>query len=159
VPLVARPREPVVLAPEGVVHDVTLFSTVLRHADLSIVVIPNRKIVGEILHNFGTVRQIHLTVSVPHGSDLDAVLALVRDVVTANPRVLPQPAPVIGVGQIEVAGIRIGIHPWVQVPDVVIAEGEVYRALIERFGSAGIAAPVPLHEVKLVNSGGIKDSS
>jgi small conductance mechanosensitive channel len=144
---------------KGDVATIELFSTTLLHPDQSRIIIPNRKIVGEILHNFGTVRQIHLTVSVPHGSDLDAVLALVREVVTANPRVLPQPAPVIGVGQIEVAGIRIGIHPWVRVPDVVIAEGEVYRALVERFGSAGIAAPVPRHEVRLVNSSGIKDSS
>jgi len=73
--------------------------------------------------------------------------------------VLPQPAPVIGVAQIEIGGIRIGVHPSVRVPDVVPAEGELYRALVERFGSAGIAAPVPRHEVKLLNDGGLKQSS
>src|SRR5215510_7216259 len=100
----------------GDVSTIELFSTTLVHPDHSRIIIPNRKIVGEILHNFGTLRQIHLTVSVPHGSDLDAVLALARDVVVANSRVLPQPAAVIGVAQIEVGGIRIGIHPWVRVP-------------------------------------------
>jgi small conductance mechanosensitive channel len=144
---------------KGDVATIELFSTTLVHPDQSRIIIPNRKIVGEILHNFGTVRQIHLTVSVPHGSDLDAVLALARDVVAANSRVLPQPAPVIGVTQIEIGGIRIGVHPSVRVPDVVPAEGELYRALVERFGSAGIAAPVPRHEVKLLNDGGLKQSS
>src|SRR5580698_214260 len=38
---------------EGVVHTITLFSTTLQHADRSMVIIPNRKIVGEILHNYG----------------------------------------------------------------------------------------------------------
>src|SRR5262245_27193731 len=36
---------------EGRVEAIDLFSTSLSHADLSKVVIPNRKIVGEILHN------------------------------------------------------------------------------------------------------------
>jgi small conductance mechanosensitive channel len=98
-------------------------------------------------------RQLHLSVAVAHGSDLGAVLALVREVVAANPRVLPQPAALIGVAQIEAAGVRIGVNPWVKVPDVVVAEAEIYRTLVERFGAAGIAVPLPRQEVQLVNSG------
>jgi small conductance mechanosensitive channel len=109
--------------------------------------------VGEILHNFGTIRQLHLSVVVPHGSDLAAVLALTRDVVAANPRVLPQPEAVIGVAQVELNGVRVGVNPWVRVPDVVLAEGELYRALVERFGAVGIPAPLPKQEIHLVNSG------
>src|SRR5215468_6869398 len=65
----------------GVRGDVTvieLFSTTLVHPDRSRVIIPNRKIVGEILHNFGTLCQLHLAAMVPHGSDLAAVLAMAR---------------------------------------------------------------------------------
>ena len=36
---------------EGRVEAIELFTTVLSHADMSKVVVPNRKIVGEILHN------------------------------------------------------------------------------------------------------------
>jgi small conductance mechanosensitive channel len=137
---------------KGDVSTIELFSTTLVHPDQSRIIIPNRKIVGEILHNFGTMRQLHLSVAVPHGSDLGTVLGLVRDVVGANPRVLPQPAAVIGVAQIEPAGVRIGVNPWVKVPDVVAAEAELYRALVDRFGSAGIGVPLPRQEVQLVNS-------
>src|SRR5687768_13916347 len=38
---------------EGRVETISLFNTVLSHVDRSRVVIPNRKISGEILHNFG----------------------------------------------------------------------------------------------------------
>src|SRR4026207_976923 len=81
---------------KGDVATIELFSTTLLHPDRSRIIIPNRKIVGEILHNFGMVRQIHLTVSVPTGLAPDAGLALVRDVVSANPRGLAQPAPGVG---------------------------------------------------------------
>src|SRR5664279_2282854 len=38
---------------QGQVKTIELFTTTLLHADRSRVVIPNRKIVGEILHNYG----------------------------------------------------------------------------------------------------------
>src|SRR5581483_3625149 len=41
---------------EGTVESITLFNTTLGHPDRSRVVIPNRKITGEILHNFGKIR-------------------------------------------------------------------------------------------------------
>jgi len=44
---------------EGQVEAIDLFSTRLSHPDRSIVVVPNRKIVGEILHNYGAIRQLN----------------------------------------------------------------------------------------------------
>src|SRR6266704_3781873 len=127
----------------GDVATVELFSTTLVHPDQSRIVIPNRKIVGEILHNFGTMRQLHLALMVPHGSDLTLALATAREVVGADPRVLAEPAAAIGIAQVEIGGVRIGVNPWVRVPDVASVEPELYKALTERFRAAGIAAPLP----------------
>ena len=136
----------------GDVAAIELFSTTLVHTDRSRIIVPNRKIVGEILHNFGTVRQLHLALVVPHASDLTGVLAVAHDVVTANRRVLDDPAPVIGIAQIEAAGIRIGVNPWVRVADVSDAEAELYKALAERFRAAGIDAPPLRHEVRVLDA-------
>jgi small conductance mechanosensitive channel len=141
-----------VVGMKGDVHTIELFSTTLLHPDRSRIIIPNRKIVGEILHNFGNTRQIHLAVMVPHGSDLTAVLAMVREVVVANPRVLADPDPVVGVAQLELAGVRVGVNPWVRVPDVVAAEAELYRALADRFAASGIKVPLPKQEVRVLMS-------
>src|SRR5215831_7477816 len=46
---------------EGLVEVITLFSTTLAHPDQSRVIIPNRKIAGEILHNYGTIRQLDVS--------------------------------------------------------------------------------------------------
>ena len=138
----------------GVRGDVTtieLFSTTLVHPDRSRIIIPNRKIVGEILHNFGTLRQLHLTILVPHGSDLAAALTIARDVVAADPRVVSDPAPFVGVAQIESTGVRLGVHPWVQVSDVVAAEAALYQTLAERFRAAGIGIPLSRHEVRVLD--------
>jgi small conductance mechanosensitive channel len=141
-----------VVGMKGDVHTIELFSTTLLHPDRSRIIIPNRKIVGEILHNFGNTRQIHLAVMVPHGSDLAAVLTMVREVVVANPRVLADPDPVVGVAQLELAGVRLGVNPWVRVPDVVAAEAELYRALADRFATSGVKVPIMRQEVRLLTS-------
>src|SRR5439155_1083446 len=54
----------------GRVVTIELFSTKLLQLDLSRVVIPNRRIVGEILHNYGTIRQLELKVGVSYGANL-----------------------------------------------------------------------------------------
>ncbi len=56
---------------EGEVLDISLFATTLRHADLSRVVIPNRKIAGEILHNYGEIRQLDLRIALAYAMDLE----------------------------------------------------------------------------------------
>ena len=78
----------------GQVVTIELFSTKLLQLDLSRVVIPNRRIVGEILHNYGTKRQLELKVGVSYGANVDEVLGIVKEVVAANPRVLKEPQAV-----------------------------------------------------------------
>ncbi|HET7201748.1 MAG TPA: mechanosensitive ion channel family protein [Steroidobacteraceae bacterium] len=128
---------------EGVVHDISLFSTVLRHADLSIVVIPNRKIVGEILHNYGEIRQLQLNVGVAYGTNLETAVAAVREVLEANPRVLKDPAPLVQAAALGDFSINIAIKPWVAVKDFGRAPGEINPDVLRVFAERGIEIPLP----------------
>jgi len=65
---------------EGQVAEISLASTTLTHPDRSRVVIPNRKVVGEILHNYGQIRQAQVEVRVAYDTDLNQVLAAIREV-------------------------------------------------------------------------------
>lgn len=134
----------------GQVDIIALFSTTLVHHDRSRIVIPNRKIVGEILHNYGTVRQLSLTVGVAYGTNLNQALGAIREVLAANARVLKDPAPVVGVTALGDSAITIGIGPWVSVADEVPAPGEIYQAVLERFRAARIEVPFPQREVRLL---------
>jgi small conductance mechanosensitive channel len=75
---------------------VQLFTTTLSHPDQSRIVIPNRKIVGEILHNYGHVRQLDLSVGVAYGTNLKEAIAVVREILEGNARVLKQPQAGVG---------------------------------------------------------------
>ena len=139
---------------EGRVEAITLFSTKLSHPDRSIVVIPNRKIVGEILHNYGTLRQLNLTVGVAYDTDMARALQAIDEVLKANPRVLRDPEPVVRVTALADFSVNIAVRPWAQVTEAGIAASELNRAILERFRAVGIQIPFPQREVRLLGSAG-----
>jgi small conductance mechanosensitive channel len=137
----------------GQVKTIELFSTTLLHPDLSRVVIPNRKIVGEIMHNYGNIRQLDMTVGIAYSSNLNEVVGVIREVLAANPRVLKEPAPWIGIMQLGGSSINIAVKPWATIPDFGAAQAEIYQAIVDRFHEKGISIPFPQREVRLLEKG------
>jgi small conductance mechanosensitive channel len=136
---------------EGVVLEISILSTVLGHADLSRVVIPNRKIAGEILHNYGRIRQLGIEIRVSLENNLEYVLSVIREVLKANVRVLQDPPPVVNVRRLSDASAVIGICPWVGVTDYGPAAGEICLGVVEAFRLRGIEIPAPLREVRVLS--------
>jgi small conductance mechanosensitive channel len=137
---------------EGVVESVTLFNTTLGHVDLSHVVVPNRKVVGEILHNYGRIRQVEVTIGVAYDSDLASVLELIRTVLQANPRVLREPQPIVQPRQFGDSAVSIAVQPWVAVQDQVSVSGELHAAVLAALRAHGVVIPAPQREVRLIGA-------
>ena len=135
----------------GQVTDIDLFSTTLLHADNSRVIVPNRKIVGEILHNYGNIRQLDLTAGVAYSADLTLALSIVNDILQKTPAVLKDPAPVVGIAALNESSIVIAIKPWVKVEDFVPAQAAIYQAVIESFRDRKIEIPVSRRDIRLLN--------
>jgi small conductance mechanosensitive channel len=140
------------LGVEGQVMTIALFATTLQHADRSRVVIPNRKIVGEILHNYGTIRQLSLSVGVSYDTNITETLAVIREILDKNPRVLKEPAAGVGVTALADSSVNIAISPWVSVTDFGAAGGELNKAILEEFRAKGIGMPFPQREIRLLNT-------
>jgi small conductance mechanosensitive channel len=136
---------------EGRVESIDLFTTHLSHPDRSIVVVPNRKIVGEILHNYGEIRQLDLKLEIVRGADLERALAAVDEAVAGSARVLREPAAVIGVAQLGAGTIGIAVKPWAKVTDYVAAGGELNLTIVEKLRAAGVDYPMSARNVRLVN--------
>jgi small conductance mechanosensitive channel len=137
---------------EGRVESITLFSTKLSHPDRSVVIIPNRKIVGEILHNYGTLRQLNLSVGVAYDTDIGHALRVIDEVLANNPRIMKDPAPVVRVTTLGDSSVTIAVRPWAQVIEAGVAGSEVVRAILEQFRAAGIKIPFPQREVRMLEA-------
>lgn len=139
-----------IVGEEGDVAQISLFSTILTHPDRSRVVIPNRKIVGEILHNFGQIRQLNLSVGVSYDTDLTQAVGSIREILARNPRVLQEPAPEIGVAVLADSCVNIAIKPWVAVKNFGLTGGEINQAVLETFRERHIVMPFPQREIRLL---------
>lgn len=140
------------LGVHGDVMVIDIFTTTLMHADHSRVIIPNRKIVGEILHNFGVIRQLHLTVPLSHRAKIDDALAHVKDILQLHPMVLKDPAASVGVSSLGESSIALAVEPWVAVNNYSAVQGELNKLILERFRTHGIELPTSHHVVHLVNN-------
>ena len=156
-PCSAGPRTATIPAPiAGVssgcgVVTISIFSTILVHPDRSRVVIPNRKVVGEILHNFGTIRQLDLSVGVSYKTDMAKALDVVRELLARHPHVLKDPTPIVGITGFGDSAVTNAVKPWVPVPQFAAAQAELNQAIIERFRSAEIDIPFPQREVRVLS--------
>lgn len=140
----------------GQVNTIDLFTTVLLHPDRSRVVIPNRKIVGEVLHNYGTIRQHDISVGVSYSTNLPAAIALINQLLAANPRVLKDVPPVVAVGQFADSSIEILVKPWTSVNDFGNASAEIKLAIVDAFRASNVEIPFPQREIRLLNPGAAK---
>ena len=136
---------------EGEVAEIKLFNTTLSHADRSQVVIPNRRIVGEILHNYGKIRQVRAQVRIAYDAELNQAFAAIRDVLQANARVLKDPGPVVAVAALDDSGVTLAAYSWTRGPDYGPAGSEINQAIVETFRARGIAIPLPQREVRLLD--------
>jgi len=139
------------LGVSGQVTDIALFSTTLLHADNSRVIVPNRKVVGEILHNYGKIRQLDMSVGIAYGTDLTLARTLVDKVLQQNPHILKEPAPLFGIASLGDSFITLSIQPWVTVDNFPVAQAEVYQSLLESFQERKIEIPGPRQAVRLIN--------
>jgi small conductance mechanosensitive channel len=134
---------------EGAVESISLFQTTLTHPDRSRVVIPNRKIVGEILHNFGQIRQVTVVVGVAYDTDLNRAITLIQEALRANGRVLRDMEPLIVVSLLADSSVNIAVKPWVAIGDFVVAASEINQAILETFRNARNFIPFPQREVRM----------
>jgi small conductance mechanosensitive channel len=139
-----------IIGVHGQVQAIDLFATILAHPDRSRVVIPNRKIVGEVLHNYGTVRQHDMSVGVSYETDLNKALAVIRGVLDRNDKVLKDPSPLVAVVGFGNSSIDIAIKPWSELKNFAAVRAEVNLALNEAFRASKIQIPFPQQEIRIL---------
>jgi len=137
----------------GQVQAIDLSMTVLRTLEDARVIVPNRRIVGEVIYNYTAERRVPLAVTLAYGQNLDEVLRVIHEVLAGNPRVLTTPVPEVGITRLDDTGILITLRPWCRAEEYWPVHYEVYRAVLDRFAERRIALAVPRQEVRLLGAG------
>jgi small conductance mechanosensitive channel len=133
----------------GVVEEVQVFATRIRTGDNKEITVPNGQITGGAIVNYSAkdTRRIDLVFGIGYDDDLAKAKHILRDVVTADERVLKDPEPVIAVVELADSSVNFVVRPWVKTGDY----WPVYFDLTERikleFDAQGISIPFPQTDV------------
>ncbi|MBT5332246.1 MAG: mechanosensitive ion channel family protein [Porticoccaceae bacterium] len=134
----------------GVVESVHLAYTILIDEDDVRIQIPNRLVVGEIMHNSKEEKLIELSVGVAYKSDPHEVIAIIEKTLVGVDGVNKSRRPVVGIEAFGDSSINIGVRflaPTSRHFETLYAAN---LAIYDALQNAGIEIPFPQREVTLM---------
>ena len=135
----------------GGVAEVSIFTCVLNTGDNVQIRVPNSEIFGQTIKNYSAnpTRRVDLVVGVGYDDDLGVAARTCMDTVSADPRVLADPAPVVAVHELGDSSVNLIVRPWVKTEDYWTTRWDLTRALKENLEAAGCSIPFPQRDVHL----------
>ena len=137
----------------GSVQEIQIFNTVLSHPDNRKIVVPNAQITGGIISNFSAIekRRIELIFGISYADDMRKAKEVLLKLVTADERVLKDPAPMVAVKELGDSSVNLVCRPWVKPQDY----WNVYFDVVEKGKLAleenGMTIPFPQRDVHVFN--------
>ncbi len=144
----------------GTVRAMGLASTTVVTFDNRRLMIPNRKIWGEVIENRSVerVRRVDVTVRIGYGEDLDRAIGILHALLDEQEKILETPTPSIFVSELADSWIELAVRPWVRNEDWWPLLTELPRLIRLRFLEEGIEIPYPRREVVRLKNGEREES-
>lgn len=138
----------------GEVEEIGIFTTGLKSPDNRCIIVPNSKITSENIINYSAKdhRRVDIVAAVSYSDDLDKVRSALEKIVFADPRVLREPAPTIGVLELADFSVRIAVRPWVRTVDYWDVFFSLQEQIKKHFDADGITIPFPRQDIHLHRS-------
>ncbi|OPL07916.1 MAG: hypothetical protein AVO33_03340 [delta proteobacterium ML8_F1] len=138
---------------EGTVKGISIFYTYLDTFDNKRVVIPNGELSNNSILNFSenTTRRIDYTFGVGYDSKIPQVKAVILEVISRHPEVLPDPAPQVRLAEHGESALNFKARIWVKTEDYWTIYFDIIEEVKEAFDQEGIEIPYP-HQVHIVKN-------
>ena len=141
-----------VLGVTGEVQDMTLPRTILKTVDDTMVVIPNKHIIGEIIHNYAEIKRVDIKVGVAYKGNIDKSISILRDIVSKDGRIVQNPEPKIGISDFGDSSVNLYARVWGKQSEYWDILFDANRQILEQFGKAKIEIPFPQRDVHLLEA-------
>ncbi|MBD1387827.1 mechanosensitive ion channel family protein [Neiella sp. HB171785] len=127
----------------GVVKDIKLAHTLLENEDGEEIMIPNKHIVGEIVHNSDASRVIEAEVGVAYQSDMDLAITTVTQAIESACGDLDDVKVAVGIDRFDDSAIVIGYRVWVPSLNFFERKYAINKAVLDAINQANIEIPFP----------------
>jgi small conductance mechanosensitive channel len=134
----------------GIVHEVKLGCTLLINEDGVQITIPNKHIVGEIIHNSFTDSIVETTLTLSFSTDPHVAVALIKQVICSIEGVSHKRAPQVGIQDFGSNGIIIGVRYWALTEILFQTRCKANAAIHKALQANNIVLTYPQQQVHLV---------
>lgn len=133
----------------GIVEKIGIFSTTLHTGDNKEVIIPNGSIYSSNIINYSKrpTRRIDMVFSIGYSDDIRRARDVMTEIIKAEPRVLPEPEPLIAVGELGASSVNFYVRPWVKTDDYWDVKFSLTEKIKIAFDENGITIPFPQMDI------------
>lgn len=137
---------------QGTVSAVQIFHTILLTPDNKAVYLPNGSTSSSTITNYSREdkRRIEWTFGIDYGEDVNRARTAILSVITADARILNEPAPFVAVGGLSDSSVDIIVRVWVPTEEYWNVYYDMHQRVYETFNEQKINFPYPQQTVHLV---------
>ena len=135
----------------GVVEMIGIFSSTLRTGDNREMIIPNGAIYGGTITNYSArdTRRVDMVFGIGYDDDIKKAKDLLNGIISADDRILSDPAPVIAVSELADSSVNFIVRPWVKSADYWSVLWDTTEKVKLEFDANGVSIPYPQMDVHL----------
>jgi len=137
----------------GTVHEITIFTTILKTPDNKTVIIPNGALSNGSMVNFTTepTRRVDMVFGIGYGDSIEKAKQVLKKLVDSDPRIQQEPAPQIVVGELGDNSVNFNVRVWCDSVNYWGIYFDTHEKVKLAFDEAGISIPFPQRDVHLYN--------
>ena len=133
------------------VEKITIFNTLFCTPDNQLIIVPNNKIISDIITNINAkdTRRIDLTVGIGYSDDMAKTKKILERLAKEESRILADPAPSVAVAELADSSVNLVFRPWVKTADYWDVRFDLTERIKNSLDEAGISIPFPQQDVHL----------
>lgn len=135
----------------GVVKEIKLAATLLTNEDGELITVPNRHIVGEVLHNSNEYSLVEGMVGISYANQPEKANCVIADTLAKFDAINTKTEPHIGIDSFGDSSINISYRYWVPTKQYFKLKYDINLAIFNALKQSDISIPYPQREVTLLN--------
>lgn len=129
----------------GTIEKITIFQTYMKTPDNKEIIIPNANIINDSITNFSAkdTRRVDFVFGIGYEDDLKKAKDILNEIISADQRVLKDPAALVAVGELGASSVDFIVRAWVKSEDYWGLKWDIIEAVKLKFDKEGISIPYP----------------
>ncbi len=136
---------------EGIVKEILIFNTILNTLDNKTIILANGEVANGTIINYTNedIRRVDWTFGVAYGDNLKKAKEVLMQFMEEDKRILKDPAPFVGLGELADSSVNITTRAWVKTEDYWDVFFDMNERVYNEFEKEGLSIPFPQMDVHL----------